>query len=290
MPRIEDVTDSIAQLAKVKLVNLSVSPSTIRPFESSTISWRVDLHGVAGVSLRLIGVGANGSINPVGSRRVAPLVPARYEVQAIRTGVSTTLGSVSLDVDLSECRTGSISEDLVRVAFAPIIQDVLQDKPEIRRRRPDSIEVESVGIRLALRWTAEIEYWADPDINVDALIQLRAEEGRIAYTLASYGFEIDFPWYADFATGLFFPAWLARALEEGSRQGETLDRLTRGIDRALASVQASVEDEGLRFISVWTVENTVNYTACPINNPVWSGGLTSDVKKAKERLRVAVGT
>jgi hypothetical protein len=263
-PTTEMLRTGAVELAKVTLQSFTASPNPVRPFEQATVSWQVDLGGTTDVRLRLVGPGVNMFVGTAGSRQVAPSTKAIYTLTAFRFLLSKVLGSLVLDFDDSACITGTVDEPDVRERLVAKIDAILEEKSELRRRREDVVEIDPNGIHLSLRFKALVEHWVNPKINLDATIRLRIQEGRATYTLASYTFDIDFPWWADVVHGTLLPAWLALAIREGSQESEFRGKLTDGIEEILVELNSLVDSLRMRFLRLETVEEGVSYTMCPL--------------------------
>ena len=93
-------------LDQVRLERLVAEPSTIVPFESSTVSWQVDAPAQA--DLRL---GLNGTpVDTEGSIEMRPTLTEQFTLRARVGSRSKTLGTVTVLVDTASCMTSCISQ------------------------------------------------------------------------------------------------------------------------------------------------------------------------------------
>lgn len=267
MPPTEQMIDDAAlSLSRVRLESFSLEPDTIIPFQRATLSWRVSVDGddTAGFGLRLTGPGLAARVPLQGTRNVSPTMSGTYTLRAVRPPFSQVLATRAIEVDSSDCIDGAILEPEVQANIQTIVDLFLADKPDLRRRGSgETVSIGTPGILVELRFKSEIENWADPDVNVRALIKIHAEGGQIKHNIAQFEFDVDFPWWADLAHGAFMPVWLAVALKEGNQGAEVREFLDNAVETMLAGYQASVESAGYRFVSAQTDLAQVTYTICP---------------------------
>jgi hypothetical protein len=261
-------------LALVQLEEFKLSPTSILPFQKATLKWRVTTPAPSetgvNVVIRLSAPGIKSNVAKIGARVVSPAQTTTYTLEAICLGMSKMLGSHTLTVDASACLSLSLPQAEVSTRISQIVDEFMATKPELSRRHPDVVEISPTGIRIKLRFVASIDKWADPDVNIDALVKLRVENGDLKHTITSYSFDIDFPLWADALTSTLLPAWLALALKENSESQETRQVINDGIESTLNDMEGLAEGYGYKFLSIATADNEIRYTLCPspVSTPV----------------------
>lgn len=261
-PPQEAIADAVETLMQLNVESFRIEPTMIRPFQQAKIIWRITSETGGSVPLKLQGGGLNMSISRQGQRVVSPTVTTTYRLVATLLGQVRQLGAIILTVDSSACITLALSEADVRSNLTTAVNNYMADKPELRRRSDDRIEVEADGIHAAIRLTAVVEDWADPDINIDFQISLNVADGQPVYAFAKYEFHIDFPWWADILAGLAFPAWLGLAIKEGSEREKARQFIGNEIQHQLDDLKQQIPS-GFRLLTIRTEPNQVACTICP---------------------------
>lgn len=260
----ENIENAIRDRGNFRLDSFTASPSTIRPFQQSTLNWSIhvqDAHDT--VRLKLVGGGLNFQVSPQGSRVVSPSRTTTYKLVVKSRQADVNLGLRTVQVDTSDCMAIIQPEANIRTDINHVVDELLREKADLRRRRDDVVEVETNGIHISLRFKVIIDNWSNPDVNIDAVVGLRVESGNLRHTLSRYEFDIDFPWWADLAHGSFLPAWLAQIITEGSERDEVRRMLISAIEALLTRWQRAVEGQGYRLLTVMTQPNQVLITVCP---------------------------
>lgn len=92
---------ALAALSKMKLDLFEAAPSAIAPFTSSTISWEVTVP--KGVDMEIT-IELNGTpVSTSGQLQVAPESTTSYSISAQAMSYSKTLGTITVQVDLTAC-------------------------------------------------------------------------------------------------------------------------------------------------------------------------------------------
>jgi hypothetical protein len=95
-----DNTQSTDVLAKVKLESFTAAPSTIVPFQSSTLAWTVSGPKEGGFTVDLDGV----AVAATGKLAVSPPASRAYGLTAHAGTITTDLGGTYVTVDTSACQ------------------------------------------------------------------------------------------------------------------------------------------------------------------------------------------
>jgi hypothetical protein len=252
-----------AVLRTVRVASFTATPSTINPFQRSTLSWDVNApvtRPPIRVTLR------SGSITfasgEQGSRDVSPIGTTGYSLVASKGRATRVLRTEHVFVNTNDCVTQTIGEPEIRAQIASVIDPILVQHPELSRRRADTVNIEPNGLRISIRMKAAIDKVADPDINVDAVVSLRAEAGQLRWRLDRYSFDADFPWWQDLVTSLMLPAWLAVALAEGNQASFVRTELSDGLDNFVRLATAAADSQNLGFLSVASRTDRFEVTLC----------------------------
>lgn len=252
-----------AILRTVRVASFTATPSSIDPFQRSTLKWDVD---VPTTNPRIRITLSGGSITATGargSREVAPLRTTGYSLTASKGTASRLLGTEHVLVDTTACLTQIIAEEQIRDRVGAVIDPILEEHEELSRRRADRVDVENDGLHIAIRMTADVPNVADPDIDVDAVVSFRARAGKLRWRFERYSFDLDFPWWQDTVNSLLLPAWLAAALAEGNQASLVRAELTAGLDAFVASITKVADNLDLAFASVVSLSGRFEVTLCP---------------------------
>jgi hypothetical protein len=164
-----------AALAKVRLDQFAAEPSTIEPFATSKIGWKVTVQkeGDVAVELDLDGTPVATS----GEFLVAPESTTSYRLRARALGHSKILGTVTAQVDLAACV--ALSAEPVEVITAAIKYQINTDTSGIyfRPLLPSDPIIPIVAIQddrmiITLRLAKSVNNFPDPAINIDASFAL----------------------------------------------------------------------------------------------------------------------
>jgi hypothetical protein len=252
-----------ALLRQVRVQNFDASPSSIEPFGESVLSWRISAPEVR-PPIRLTLRGA--VVGRTGSTRVSPVMTSSYSLVAYSQPVSKLLAARVIEVDTSQCITGSVAEADVRGDLSPKLDEIIAEHEEVSRRRDDRVEIEYAGLNISLRLKAAIENVGDPNIDVDMLVSFRAEQGGLRYRLVSYSLDVDFPWWQDLINYQLLPAWLAAILAEGNQESIIRGQVTSALDDFIAEKQAMADAAGMRFLSVVARPDAIDLVLCPADD------------------------
>jgi hypothetical protein len=281
--------DAQAFVEAVVVKSFTAEPAQISPFGTSTLTWEIEgvLEHHPPVRLRLSGGGISISIPTSGTRVVAPVRSSSYSLTASLPLAGRLLATRDVVMDTTECISLIVGEAEVASELTPTIEGIVQEHPELSRRRDDLIEVRPDGLHLSLRLIAAIEHAFDPDVNVDAVVSLRAESGRLRYRLDRYSFDVDFPWWQDALIMQFLPAWLAVALAEGSEESQVRSQLIEGVEAFIADKTAEADEAGLVFLSVEAHNDAFEIMLCPVpdeSRPARPGGPAVIDEKAPGKI------
>src|SRR5690349_19491166 len=98
MPLSDAALDQASKkLDQVELQSFKATPSTIQPFEQSTLSWRAT--APTGVTFKLDG----RPVSRIGSQLVRPNETRTFKLTAHSGSLSSAVGQVTVFVDLGAC-------------------------------------------------------------------------------------------------------------------------------------------------------------------------------------------
>jgi hypothetical protein len=256
-----------AILRAVRVVSFTAAPSSIDPFQRSTLTWDVrapSTHPPIRITLSGGSVTAAGAR---GSREVSPLSTTGYRLTAAKGGTSRLLATEHVLVDTTGCLTQTISEAQIYNQVSAAINAILAEHKQLSRRRADRVTIEHDGLHLAIRLKADIPNVADPDVDVDATVSFRAHAGSLRWRFERYSFDLDFPWWQDAVNSLLLPAWLAAALAEGNQASLVRSDLSDGLDAFVATATAAADGADLAFAFVESLSGRFEVTLCPKPDP-----------------------
>lgn len=199
-PTREMVDKAIACLGETTLVNFSANKTTIRAGESVTISWDVDVPQTCGLSVRL----NFAQVPKKGSRMIRPVRDVSFRLDAGAAGVSKLLGVVNVAVDTTACMQQTIPEDLIVPEVLETVDITLAEynaNPEnadhkVSKRRETAVQIENDGIDIKLRLKLQINNFFDPDVDVDARIDVGvASDGQVIAFYRNFSVDVDWPWW-----------------------------------------------------------------------------------------------
>lgn len=259
-------------LRAVRLTAFDADPERLEPLRSSNLSWRITVpqHRPA-VKLQLHGGGLAMSVAASGTRRVAPVFSTEYSLVATLPRASRVLGRRQVQVDTSDCFESSFSEAALGAEVTKAVDDQLAEHHELRRRRNDSTEVRPDGAHIAIRLHAVLDDAPNPDIDVDATVQLRATAGLLTYQLTRFALDIDYSWWKDALILTFMPAWLSLAMTENNEKALMRGRLREQLDLFVSDANTTAADLGYQFLYLRSQTDSFVATLCPIRAGVPRG-------------------
>ena len=249
--------DILLCLSKVTVTSFTATPSSVPPFGGpSTLKWSVTVPPGCAVGLKLNGkaVGRSGSLE------VQPTTTTTYSLVAAVRGLTRVLKSVSVRVDTSACITRPVPESLIRTELRKAVDKLDADESRLSQRSDPKVEIEPDGIHVALRFKLAIDNFADPDLDVDAVIGVRVRNGAVEPFFKSFSVDLDWPWWVTVIT-----AGVSKIVEEfiedkieGRLKPAALAAVKKQIDALVAQIPG-----GLRVHSMSFAENELRVTVCP---------------------------
>ncbi|MBS1713758.1 MAG: hypothetical protein JST30_05420 [Armatimonadetes bacterium] len=261
-PTREMIEKAVECLGETRLVHFGADKSSVKAGETVTVSWDVDVPATCGLSVRL----NHGQVPRKGSRTIHPVRSVFYRLDCGAAGVSQTLGTVGISVDTSGCVVREIPEDLVRPEVLASVDQSLaeynadpknKDHP-VSKRKESVVEIEPSGIVLRLRLKLAIDNFFDPDVDVDARIDIgMSPEGQVLAVYKSFAVDVDWPWWV---TGITLG--ITKIVEEfmdgaveGAMKQKILNDLRRGFQNKVDAFPGTAVDLG-------TAQDAVLVTLC----------------------------
>jgi hypothetical protein len=260
-PTEEMIRKAIECLGETNLINFSADKTSVRAGETVTISWDVDIPQHCGLSVRL----NFAQVPKKGSRVIRPVRNVSYRLDCGAASVSKMLGNVSVAVDSSNCMPVEIPEDLLRTGVIASVDQSLADynahpdneNRQVSKRKETVFEIEPGGIVLRLRLKVEVENFFDPDVDVDAKIEVGVSpEGQVVAFYRSFAVDVDWPWWV---TGITLG--ITKIIEEFKDGTVEKNLKTKLLNDLRADIQAKVRAFGT-VGEIDTVQDKVIVTVC----------------------------
>lgn len=237
--------------------SITADLTTVQPFgEGTTVHWSATVPPRCGVRLALNGQTVAAS----GRQQVEPASTTRYTLTAHVRQASKVLGSVVVNVDTTRCVSGSVPETLIRSQVERAVDQLDAASKQISKRSDPRVEVKSDGIHLALRFTAAIDNFPDPKIDIDCVIGVRLRRGSVEPFYTSFGVDVDWPWWVTTIT-----AGASKIVEEfiddkveGKLKPLMLSQLKDQVNAIVTQLPGDLQPHTISL-----AENEVRVTACP---------------------------
>jgi hypothetical protein len=247
-----------AALSKVKLDLFEAEPSTIAPFTSSTISWEVTVP--RGVDVEIT-IELNGTpVSTSGQLQVAPESTTSYSISAQAMSYSQTLGTITVQVDLTACIALSAEPVLV---ITDVIKYAIETNPSRLYFRSSSDPIVAIrGDRMIITLHLGKHLgttFPNPTIDIDASFALevvpippggrgqgitspfRHEFHQLAPANQSINTDVSFPWWAWLIPGAIIGLSIAETDAQDQAYGAAGDMIT----------------EIVQFLNVWFSQSYV---------------------------------
>lgn len=181
-------------LAQVDFKYFRLNPTSIRPFQSAQLSWRVLMP--AGLRLQINGQQVSAS----GSMTVAPHQDTTYNLVVKGRILQTSLKTVRLDLNDADCRIIEIGESLIAISVENMMQDFVANNPGLKVRSFDNLLSLTPGkITLNLPLTITIDNWFDADADIQAVYTINIQQAEPRYVLRarllSSSIDVSFDWW-----------------------------------------------------------------------------------------------
>lgn len=245
-------------LGEVRLVSFTATPDHIGPFGASHLAWSVE--GPLGFHVRLGFV----KVQNTGGTVVQPAVTTTYRLSAQAGQASKVLGHVTVTVDGTGCVT---YEPILKptVTLRGALKGGVLNQPGIYFRSEPSVTFSPATISFKLRLAQTIDWFPDPDIDIDGSFGLTVSDGVLVATGAMVSADASVPWYA-WATPGAVPG-LAIALD-GARDKARKAGLgaVEGLTELLNVLAAPPGNRRLRSVRIDAGNGgfgLIELTACP---------------------------
>lgn len=197
MPPTERMIEkAIECLANTTVNSFTASPPTVHPGQASSLAWNVTFPAGCSPQLFL----NNSLVSNSGTRNVEPATTTTYLLIGKMYTVEQTLGTITVNVDTSRCLIQSVHEEIVQLLVRSVVETNLAGTP-LSQRSPASVEIDRNGIAVKLRLRVDVPNFFDPNLNVNMVIAVRAENQNVVVSYRSFSNDLDWPWWV---TGITF--------------------------------------------------------------------------------------
>jgi hypothetical protein len=248
MPPTQEMIEKAADcLGETQLVRFAADRTSVRAGQPVTVSWEVAIPAGCNLSVRL----NHSQVSKQGSRTLRPVRAVAFRLDCGGAGLSKFLGQVNIEVDTTGCAQRELPEAaIVPGVLAGIDENIAEynaqnEDRQITKRRETVIEFEPDGILVRLRLKLQINNWFDPDVDIDAKIDVGlSSEGEVIAFYRSFAVDVDWPWWV---TGMTLG--IAKLVEEfidvaveNNMKSRILNDLRRQMRNLLDSVPGTVAD------------------------------------------------
>lgn len=256
----EQLAHAIRCMQGVELQAFSASPTTISPFGSpARLTWSASSPAnCLGLQFLLNGQQVDRS----GTQDVRPAATTTYRLEATMLGFRRTLASATVVVNTQGCIIGAVLEDKVREDVRDATAEFDQDTPEVRERSTPGVEVTARGVALRLRFTIIVNNFANPDLDVDCEVSIRAQDGGVRARYRSFAVDVDWPWWVT-GVSLGVTKIVEEVIEsriEGVLRPKLLDAVVAAFDADLAMIPPTH-----RLYTLTTAADRIDWMVCPIS-------------------------
>jgi hypothetical protein len=277
MPPPEETIDKAMEtLDTIKLKSFNAEPTSIRPGDPVTLTWNATKPTgpvAQNVVFKLLGakVPNVSPSDPNKAKMINPVKPMNIQFTAEAFGVKRILGTVSIDVELTNCIVNSVPDSDLAAQFAADMETEfphvegkffdLNNLPNIRVRVKDThLRVEIGGMIVNAEFDVEINNAPDGTLGVDAFIALSAENGLPRHKIMTFTPDFEFGDPAD-TIGLGLDE-IADAIID-SVAGETVRKsVDASVRRTLLGFAGMVRD-GLTLVTLAPATRRIDATLCP---------------------------
>ncbi|MBV6457005.1 MAG: hypothetical protein HONBIEJF_00110 [Fimbriimonadaceae bacterium] len=260
-PTREMIDKAIACLGDTTLVRFDATPATIRAGETVTLNWEVSVPSTCGLSVRL----NHTQVPKKGSRTIRPVRSVGYRLDCGAAGVSKLLGQVQVAVDSTNCSQFEIPEDFVRPQVISSVDASLaeynanpENENKVSKRRETTVEIDPDGIVIRMRLKLSVNNFADPDVDVDAKIDVGVSpEGPVLAFYRSFAVDVDWPWWVTALT-----LGVSKIVEEFVDGAVEANLKSKILNDLRAAFQSQVDAQDGAVADLDTVQDAVLVTLC----------------------------
>lgn len=249
--------------------SLTASPQTIKPFMTTTLNWQADKPKACYV----LGLYLNHqdncqlvsqSISATGTRTEQPTQPATtYSIIAKMFGYTTgPLKSTTVTVDTSQCLVQSISEADILTEVQKAVDAVDAASNRIYQTKPATAQVDANGITIAAFFKIAVPVFADPDLTINATINLCVVDGVVEPSYRSFNINVKWPAAVKIVT-LWATEFVASVLEQEIKTGLKLI-LLQALKDIIDDYLALPQQQGQGLFMLEMVPHAIDATICPI--------------------------
>jgi hypothetical protein len=270
-PNEEMIDNAFDALSTIQLKSFTAEPSRVLPLNDVTLRWEAtEPTGPAArnVVFKLQGLQVPSS----GTQTIRPVRPVIFSLSAAAFTVRRVLGSVSINVDRSDCIVNSIPENELFNRFRNDLNElfpeegkeiILDDLPDLKVRVKSDrtqLRIETGGMKASGEFDVEINNAPNGTLKFDTLIALGAENGQPAHKILKFNTDFEFSGVVDVITlGL---AELADKIIDNFAEDLVRDGVNNSVRDMLVELGGLIPNI-CALITVSPAVGRVDFTLCP---------------------------
>lgn len=183
-------------LGFIEILSFTASPPQVTPFEPTTLSWSVKLPASLHVPVSLV-VGGQKTHGTTGSVSVAPYATTEYGLTAETAIVSRAITALTVPVDATSCRPGSIDPNIITLSLKSALEQQFQGGGGISLGSGGvgvvpGDDVISVSIPLDL----SVPDWFDATMSItfDIVAELQGVPPHMSVAIEARNVNVDVSW------------------------------------------------------------------------------------------------
>lgn len=231
-----------------EVVRFTSEANIVAPFESTTLSWQVNVPSNCPMQLSIAGQRVNSS----GTLSVTPFRSENeYQIVGTILGGRGNLSSVPVNVDTSACSTLPLGEDAVAAQVSNVLAEFDAGSGDVEIIGTPDIQVEATGLKVQTVLDVEVPAFPNPTVTLDMGFRFVVKDGVIGprYTLFKPDADTILP--DDIVQNEFY-----------DRSDDILETFKQALNERVAPLVPS----GMQLFEIKTVPDELQVTTCPINN------------------------
>ena len=170
-PRNEEAIDERKLLNKLRLTAFTATPSTVKPFQPSTLAWNVLVPDTVSSVIHVTFTIGNRDVPAAGTLPVSPLATGAFVLTAHSPLTSRQMGTQVVNVDLGELVEASLPRASIQFAVQSV-KDLFRAGSLSTRGNLSVQMLPTDGLRLKVPLSADIPNFFNADIDVELDIRV----------------------------------------------------------------------------------------------------------------------